>query len=140
MPWQKLSAALTFEGVAERLDSASFYSAQEPVGFPSGSDAVNLLDTLTININISRLGAAVEGLSQNVRLQDLGRDLDAIKGNLIFEQLVVALANLPDAMDFSRAGQLLSEMAGSVSFADIGLIVNSFVTSAGNNLESCNSV
>lgn len=135
----KVVRSIDFEGVAESLDVASSYSAQEPVGFPSGSDAVALLDTLSVNINISRLGAAVEGLSENVRLQDIGSDLDAIKGNLNFEQLVGMLANLPDAVDFLRAGQLLSEMAGSFSLADIGLIVNSFVTSAGNNLETCNS-
>ena len=135
----KVVRSIDFEGVAESLEFASFYSAQEPVGFPSGSDAVDLLGTLAMNINVSRLGVAVEGLSEHVRLQDLGRDLDAIKGNLDLEQLMGVLANLPDAVDFMRAGQLLSDMAGSFSFADIGLVVNSFVTSAGNNLEFCNS-
>ena len=136
----KVIRSIDFAGVAETLDFASSYSAQEPIGLPSGLDTLDLLTTIASNINVTRLGAAVEGWSENVHLQELGTDLDAIKRNLNVEQLVGVLANVPHAVDFFRAGQLLSEMAGSFSFADIGFIVNKFVTSAGNSLEACNSV
>lgn len=71
-------------------------------------------------------------------LQALGMDLDAVKGNLKLEQLVGVLANLPNAVDFFRVGQLLSNMAGSFNFSDVGLVMDNLVGSAGRNLEFCN--
>lgn len=130
--------SINFTEVANTLESASAYAGEEPVGI-DGSYAVELVNVLSGSVNITRLGSAVERLSEQFRLQDLGTDLDAVKGNLDFEQLVGVLAGLPNAVDFSRAGQLLSGMAGSFKFADIGAVVNVFVMSAGTNLESCNS-
>lgn len=130
--------SINFREVAQILEYASKYAAIEPVGI-DGSYAVRLVSALSESVNITRLGSAVENLSEEFSLQDLGSDLDAVKGNLDFEQLVGVLAGLPNAVDFYRAGQLLSGMAGSFKFADIGSVVNDFVMSAGNNLESCSS-
>lgn len=131
-------SSINFGEVAQNLETASTYAAREPVGI-DGSYAVRLVNVLSKSVNITRLGSAVETLSEQFSLQALGSDLDAVKGNLDFEQLVGVLAGLPNAVDFYRAGQLLSGMAGSFNFADIGSVVNDFVMSAGNNLESCNS-
>lgn len=131
--------SINFAQVAQTLESAGMYSSGEPVGI-NGDYAVQLLKALSVSVNSTRLGAAVQRVSSNVRLQDLGTDLDSVKGNLKLDQLVGVLAKLPDAVDFFMAGQLVSNMAGSFKFADIGGALDNFVKEAGSDLESCNSV
>lgn len=130
--------SINFAQVAQTLESAGMYSSGNPVGI-NGDYAVQLLNALSVSVNTTRLGAAIQSVSSNVRLQDLGSDLDSVKGNLKLDQLVGVLAKLPDAVDFFAAGQLLSNMAASFKFADIGGTLDNFVTSAGGSLESCNS-
>lgn len=130
--------SINFRKVAQTLENAAGYAEQEPVGI-DGSYAVELVNLLSESVNTTRLGTAVMNLSKQFSLQDLGNDLDVVKGNLDFGQLVGVLAGLPNAVDFYRAGQLISGMAGSFNFADIGSVVNEFLMSAGTNLQSCNS-
>ena len=130
--------SINFAQLAQTLGAASEYSAQEPIGI-DGDYALGLLNALSASVNTTSLGAAVQRLSTNVSLQDLGRDLDSVKGNLNLPELVGVLAKLPDAVDFFRAGQVLSNMAGSFMFADFGGSLDSLVATAGGQLESCNS-
>ncbi|DBB05719.1 TPA: hypothetical protein ACH3X1_012320 [Trebouxia sp. C0004] len=121
----KLAKSINFTMVAETLNGVPYSSPH------FGNDLAQAVDT-------TAFGQALVNISANVNLEYLGEYLQTSEPNVNFQALGGIVASLPKVIDFSQAGALVSQLEGTFSFISVAYVLNSFLTSFGSSLVSCN--
>jgi len=120
-----LAKSINFTLVAEILNVVPYTSPD------FGSDLAQAVDT-------TAFGQALVNISANVDLQYLGEYLDSSESYVNFQALGGIVASLPNVINFSQVGALVEQLEYTFAFKDVGYVLNSFLTSFGASLISCN--
>lgn len=120
-----LAKSINFTMVAEILNGVPYTSPD------FGDDLAQAVDT-------TAFGQALVNISANVNLQYLGEYLDSSEPYVNFQALGGIVASLPKVINFSQVGALVSQVEGTFGFRNVASVLNSFLTSFGASLISCN--
>jgi len=120
-----LAKSINFTTVAETLNKVPYSSPY------FGNDLAQAVDT-------TAFGQALVNISANVNLQYLGEYLENSELHVNFQALGGIVASLPKVIDFSQVGALVSQLEGTFNFVNVAYVLNSFLTSFGSSLISCN--
>ncbi|DBB10862.1 TPA: hypothetical protein ACH3X3_007331 [Trebouxia sp. C0006] len=120
-----LAKSINFTLVAEILNEVPYTSSD------FGNDLAQAVDT-------TAFGQALVNISANVNLQYLGEYLDSSESYVNFQALGGIVASLPKVINFSQVGALVEQLEYTFAFKDVGYVLNSFLTSFGASLISCN--
>ena len=120
-----LAKSINFTLVAEILNEVPYTSSD------FGNDLAQAVDT-------TAFGQALVNISANVNLQYLGEYLDSSESYVNFQALGGIVASLPKVINFSQVGALVEQLEYTFAFKDVGYVLNSFFTSFGASLISCN--
>ena len=120
-----LAKSINFTLVAEILNGVPYTSPD------FGNDLAQAVDT-------TAFGQALVNISANVNLQYLGEFLDSSESYVNFQALGGIVASLPKVVNFSQDGALVEQLEDTIIFGDVGYVLNSFLTSFGASLISCN--
>ena len=120
-----LAKSINFTLVAEILNEVPYTSSD------FGNDLAQAVDT-------TAFGQALVNISANVNLQYLGEYLDSSESYVNFQALGGIVASLPKVINFSQVGALVEQLEYTFAFKDVGYVLNSFLSSFGASLISCN--